>query len=104
MITVNDSRDGFDVVRREQPDVVLLDLVMPNVDGWVIYNQIKTDAALKHTPVIVVTAKAHAADKALALHLAKVDGYLTKPYELQQLLDVLNQVLKRSAPGQAPPP
>jgi DNA-binding response OmpR family regulator len=92
---VSDSREGFQVVRQEKPDVVILDLMMPDVDGWAIYNQIKADAELKHIPVVVVTAKGQAADKALALHLAKVDGYLTKPYDQSQLLDMLNRVLKR---------
>ena len=95
VITVNDSQQGFETVRREKPDVVLLDLIMPGVDGWAIYNQIKATPELKGTPVIVVTAKAQAADKALALHLAKVDGYLTKPYEQSQLISLLEQVLKR---------
>jgi DNA-binding response OmpR family regulator len=95
VVTVSDSQQGFETVRREKPDVVLLDLMMPGVDGWAIYNQIKAAPELKGTPVIVVTAKAQAADKALALHLAKVDGYLTKPYEQSQLINLLEQVLKR---------
>ena len=97
VIPVGDSREGFDVVRRERPDVVLLDLMMRDVDGWAIYNQIKATPELKGTPVVVVTAKAQAADKAMALHLAKVDGYLTKPYEQSQLIDLLSQVLERRA-------
>src|SRR3972149_8502687 len=95
VITVNDSREGFDVVQREKPDVILLDLMMPDVDGWAIYNQIKATPELKNTPVIVATAKAQAADKALALHLAKVDGYLIKPYDQNQLLDILSRVIER---------
>ena len=95
VIPVNDSREGMETIRREKPDVIMLDVIMPNVDGWDIYNQIKADTELKNIPVVVVTAKAHAADKAMALHLAKVDGYLTKPYEQTQLLDLLNKVLSR---------
>ncbi|HLF27443.1 MAG TPA: response regulator [Anaerolineae bacterium] len=95
VVTVNDSRAGYEIILREQPDAILLDLMMPEVDGWDVYNQIKATPELRNTPVIVVTAKAQAADKALALHLAKVDGYLTKPYEQSQLLDLLNEVLKR---------
>lgn len=104
VVPVNDSRDAVTMVRQEKPDVIMLDLMMPNVDGWDVYNQIKADAELKHIPVIVVTAKAHAADKALALHLAKVDGYLVKPYEQAELLDLLNKVLKRGtgSEGQSP--
>lgn len=95
VVTVNDSREGFEIVNREKPDIILLDLMMPDVDGWAIYNQIKATPELRNTPVIVVTAKAQAADKALALHLAKVDGYLIKPYDQDQLLDMMNQVMTR---------
>lgn len=100
---VSDSRQGFRVVQREKPDVVILDLMMPEVDGWAIYNQIKADLALKHVPVVVVTAKGQAADKALALHLAKVDGYLTKPYDQSQLVEMLNEVLQRRSQANTPP-
>ena len=93
VVTVNDSREGYAVVLRERPDVILLDLMMPDVEGWAIYNQIKATPELKDTPVIVVTAKAQPADRAMALHLAKVDGYLVKPYDQNQLLDMMSQVI-----------
>lgn len=94
VVAVNDGRQGLEVIQREKPDVIVLDLMMPYIDGWSIYNHIKADAELKSIPVIVVTAKAQAADKAMALHLAKVDGYLTKPYDQAQLIDLLNQVMQ----------
>ncbi len=97
VVPVNDSRNAMSIIRQEKPDVVMLDLMMPNVDGWEIYNQIKADVELKGIPVIVATAKAAAADKAMALHLAKVDGYLVKPYDQSELLGILNRVLKRRA-------
>ncbi len=100
VVTVNDSREGFDIIRREKPDLVLLDLMMPEVDGWAIYNQMKAEPDLKDTPVIVVTAKAQAADKALALYLAKVDGYLIKPYDQNQLLDMIHHVMSRRQQSQ----
>lgn len=94
VVTVSDSREGLATIRREKPDAVLLDLMMPDVEGWEIYNKVKADSNLKDIPIIVVTAKAHAVDKVMALHLAKVDGYLVKPYEQSQLLDILHQVLQ----------
>jgi CheY-like chemotaxis protein len=99
--TVNDSREAFEVVRREKPDIILLDLMMPDVDGWEIYTQIKAVPELRDTPVIVVTAKAQPADKALALHLAKVDGYLTKPYDQNQLLEMISLVMARKKQAEA---
>ncbi len=104
VVTVSDSREGVQVIQREKPDVIILDLMMPDVDGWAIYNHVKANPELKLTPVVVVTAKAQAADKALALHLAKVDGYLTKPYEQSQLIDMLGQVLARRAQSESGAP
>jgi len=65
------GREGLDAIRRVKPDLVLLDLMMPDMDGWEVYQQIKADNELKRIPVIVVTAKAQSIDKVLGLHIAK---------------------------------
>jgi two-component system response regulator VicR len=75
------------------PDLILLDLMMPEVDGWEVYRQMKADEQLKDIPVIVVTAKAQSIDKVLGLHIAKVDDYVTKPFGPQELLKSVNKVL-----------
>ncbi|NIV37891.1 MAG: response regulator [Anaerolineae bacterium] len=87
------GREGLEAVRRLKPDLVLLDLMMPDMDGWEVYQQIKADDKLKDTPVIVVTAKAQSIDKVLGLHIAKVDDYVTKPFSPQELLQSVNKVL-----------
>jgi len=87
------GREGLDTVRRLKPDLVLLDLMMPDMDGWEVYQQMKTDSELKDIPVIVVTAKAQSIDKVLGLHIAKVDDYVTKPFGPQELLESVNKVL-----------
>ena len=87
------GREGLETVRRLKPDLVLLDLMMPDMDGWEVYQQIKADDELKDTPVIVVTAKAQSIDKVLGLHIAKVDDYVTKPFSPQELLQSVNKVL-----------
>jgi two-component system response regulator VicR len=87
------GREGLETVRRLKPDLVLLDLMMPDMDGWEVYQQIKADDKLKDTPVIVVTAKAQSIDKVLGLHIAKVDDYVTKPFSPQELLQSVNKVL-----------
>jgi two-component system response regulator VicR len=88
------GREGLDTVRRLKPDLVLLDLMMPDMDGWEVYQQMKADDELKNIPVIVVTAKAQSIDKVLGLHIAKVDDYVTKPFGPQELLHSVNKVLK----------
>ena len=87
------GREGLEAVRKLKPDLVLLDLMMPDMDGWEVYQQIKADDELKDTPVIVVTAKAQSIDKVLGLHIAKVDDYVTKPFSPQELLQSVNKVL-----------
>jgi glucose-6-phosphate isomerase/CheY-like chemotaxis protein len=65
------GRRGLETIRREKPDLVLLDLMMPDMDGWEIYQQMKSDEELKDIPVIVVTAKARSIDKVFGLHIAE---------------------------------
>jgi two-component system response regulator VicR len=88
------GREGLETVRKLKPDLVLLDLMMPDMDGWEVYQQMKADEELKTIPVIVVTAKAQSIDKVLGLHIAKVDDYVTKPFGPQELLQSVNKVLE----------
>jgi DNA-binding response OmpR family regulator len=67
--------------------------MMPDMDGWEVYQQMKADEELNDIPVIVVTAKAQSIDKVLGLHIAKVDDYVTKPFGPQELLTSVNKVL-----------
>ena len=85
--------EGLEAVRRVKPDLVLLDLMMPGMDGWEVYQQMKADEELKHIPVIIVTAKAQSIDKVLGLHIAKVDDYITKPFGPQELIQSIEKVL-----------
>jgi two-component system response regulator VicR len=91
------GREGLELIRRLKPDLVLLDLMMPDMDGWEVYQQIKSDDELKHIPVIIVTAKAQSIDKVLGLHIAKVDDYVTKPFGPQELLQSIEKVLSARA-------
>jgi len=87
------GREGLNVVRQTRPDLVLLDLMMPDMDGWEVYQQMKADKDLRDIPVIVVTAKAQSIDKVLGLHIAKVDDYITKPFGPHELLESIRKVL-----------
>lgn len=87
------GREGLAAVKKELPDLVLLDLMMPDMDGWEVYQQLKADKATRDVPVIVVTAKAQSIDKVLGLHIAKVDDYISKPFSPQELIDSVERVL-----------
>ncbi len=88
------GRKGLDQIIAEPPDLILLDLMMPDMDGWDVYQQLKSHETTKNIPVIVITAKAQAIDRVLGLHIAKVDDYITKPFRPQELLDSVERVLQ----------
>lgn len=87
------GREGLETVRRFRPDLVLLDLMMPDVDGWDVYRRMKSDPELSSIPVIVITAKAQSIDRVLGLHIAGVDDYITKPFGPQELLASVDTIL-----------
>jgi DNA-binding response OmpR family regulator len=67
--------------------------MMPDVDGWEVYHQLKADETTKAIPVIVITAKAQNIDKVLGLYIAKVDDYISKPFSPQELTESVEKVL-----------
>ena len=92
----NGGLEGLEKVQQKKPDLVLLDLMMPDMDGWEVYQRMKSDESLREIPVIVITAKAQSIDKVLGLHIAKVDDYITKPFGPQELLESVEKLLARS--------
>ncbi len=87
------GRNGLDLVNKEIPDLVLLDLMMPGMDGWEVFQQIKANDKTRHIPVIIITAKAQDIDRVLGLHIAKVDDYICKPFRPQELIELIEKVL-----------
>lgn len=85
---------ALELARDEKPDLVLLDLMMPDMDGWEVYQQMKSSETMRDIPVIVVTAKAQSIDKVLGLHIAKVNDYITKPFGPSELLSSVLRVLQ----------
>lgn len=100
VVGANGGTAGLQAIREHKPDLVLLDLMMPEMDGWQVYQQLKADESTVNIPVIVVTAKAQNIDKVLGLHIAKVDDYIPKPFSLEELVSRIEKVLKRSAQAQ----
>jgi DNA-binding response OmpR family regulator len=96
VIGANGGREGLETVRRELPDLVLLDLMMPDMDGWEVYQQMKAGDATRHIPVIVITAKSQNIDRVLGLHIAKVDDYISKPFSPRELTDSVEKVLSKN--------
>jgi CheY-like chemotaxis protein len=93
-----DGAKGVALARREKPDLILMDMSLPEIDGWEATRLIKGEADLRATPVIALTAHAMAGDREKALE-AGCDDYDTKPIELPRLLEKIEALLmKRPAP------
>ncbi len=89
----NSGREGLEAMRQNPPDAVLLDIMMPEMDGWEVYRQMKTDEALKKIPVIIVTARNSSFEEIIARERAGVDDYVTKPFVPNDLRKSLSRVL-----------
>jgi DNA-binding response OmpR family regulator len=90
------GREGLETIRRFKPDLVLLDLMMPDVSGEEVYRQVKGDKDLKNIPIVIVTADSQGMTKVIWEHVAKANGFLTKPFSTQELLGIVEKVLGRS--------
>jgi CheY-like chemotaxis protein len=92
-----DGRQGVDVARAEAPDLVLMDLSLPVLDGWEATRQLKAAPQARGIPVIALTAHAMAGDRDRALE-AGCDDYETKPIEFPRLLAKITSLLSQKAP------
>src|SRR5438105_10279454 len=102
VIAATDGQSGLEVIRRHRPDLVVLDLMMPGMDGLQVCQQLRADARTGRTPVIMLTAKATEADRIVGLELG-ADDYVTKPFSPREVVARVKAVLRRSAAQQATP-
>src|SRR5687768_16398464 len=93
-----DGAQGVEMARTETPDLVLMDLSLPVIDGWEATRRIKAAQEARHLPVIGLTAHAMAGDREKALD-AGCDDYDTKPIELERLLQKVEALLQSKAPA-----
>ncbi len=89
---VEDGEEALNAVQREHPDLILLDLLMPKVDGFEVLKVLKGKDDTRKIPIIVLTAKAEEEDKQRAMDLG-ADSYMTKPFKPQELWDTLKHYL-----------
>jgi two-component system response regulator VicR len=85
---------GLRELRESRPDVVLLDLMTPDMDGWDVYQQIKSDTRSSGIPVLIVTARAQNIDRVIGRQIAKVDDYILKPFSPKRLLEGVERALQ----------
>ena len=97
--SVVSAEEGLRVARAEVPDVILLDLMLPGVDGLELCRMLKADQKVRHIPVIMLTAKGEEADVVAGLELG-ADDYVTKPFSVKILIARMRTVLRRKAQGE----
>jgi len=92
VVVAADGRQGLDKARSESPDLILLDMVMPEMGGMEVLSALKKDARLKDIPVLIVTASAQKGDAEKAMGMGAA-GYLTKPFHVPTLYDRVEELL-----------
>lgn len=82
------GKQGLVMIRKRKPDLLLLDLMMPGVNGWDVYREIKSDDQLANLPVIAVSARPpHRNGRIIIDDLPPADDYITKPFEMEELIN-----------------
>ena len=99
VLEAEDGRVGLELARKERPDLVLLDVMMPEVDGWTVARELAESDETRDIPVVFLTARADAADKRLGEQLGGV-GYLVKPFDPVYIGDYVEHVLSRLERGE----
>lgn len=97
--TVLEATDGDEAVgiaRGERPALILMDLMMPAMDGYTACSAIKADPEIKVIPVIILTAIGHELNKKFAAEMG-ADGYITKPFTIEELKDAITPLLNKAA-------
>jgi DNA-binding response OmpR family regulator len=98
VITANDGQSGLEIGLKHKPDLVLLDLMMPGMNGMEVCKQLRADARTSRVPIIMLTAKAAETDKIVGLEMG-ADDYITKPFSVRELIARVRAVLRRSGPA-----
>jgi two-component system phosphate regulon response regulator PhoB len=95
VLTARDGEAGLAAARRHSPDLVILDVMMPGLDGWEVCKRLRAEPSTAGTPVLMLTAKAEEADRVLGLELG-ADDYLVKPFGIRELAARVKALLRRA--------
>jgi DNA-binding response OmpR family regulator len=88
------GEDALNQARKENPDLILLDLMLPKLDGYKVCRLLKFDERYKHIPILMLTAKTQEKDKTLGLETG-ADEYITKPFEMDYLMEKVKAYLSK---------
>ena len=98
VLEASDGEEAIDIIHTQKPDLILMDILMPNLDGYTACYEIKRDQATKVIPVVMLTGIGYELNKKLAQELG-ADGYVTKPFNLQDLLDTVKHYELATCPS-----
>ena len=88
--TVLDPEKAYETAAAYRPDAILLDLSMPKMDGWAVFDVIRSDASFAGVPIAILTARSQDVDEMIILHVKRADAHITKPFGKQELIDKTN--------------
>lgn len=94
--TAADGQEGLKKAREQKPDIILLDLMLPKLDGYKVCRLLKFDERYKHIPIMILSARTQEGDQTLA-HEMGANRFLTKPYEFSEILEHIQALLKEAA-------
>ncbi len=101
VITARDGEEGLAKARKELPDLVVLDLMLPKLDGLEVCRQLKSDPKSARIPIIMLTAKTQEADRVVGLEMG-ADDYVAKPFSVRELAARVKAVLRRGQSSETP--
>jgi len=93
--SVTDPETAYEKAKSYRPDAVLLDLLMPRVDGWTIFKMLRQDTTFDEVPIAILTAKSQQVDQMVGLHIMNADAYITKPFGKQELIDKTYELISK---------
>lgn len=96
-IEAHGALEGMETVEQTIPDVVLLDLMMPNIDGWEVYDHLHRNPTTKDIPIVVVTARTQHDPRVTEMRIANSDHLVTKPFGPAQLVETIDRVLRAAS-------
>ena len=94
VLTASDGQEGLNKARRENPDLIILDVMLPKLYGYNVCRMLKFDSKYKHIPVILFTSRVQKEDQKIGLEVG-ADAYINKPFDPQVLLDKIEGLLKK---------
>ena len=94
VLTAADGQEGLTKARRENPDLIILDVMLPKLYGYNVCRMLKFDSKYKHIPIILFTSRVQKEDQKIGLEVG-ADAYICKPFDSQALLDKIKELLKK---------